>query len=297
MVGAYAEPFTLTVIADLEGVPESDHSLFRRRLSTAHQDVGHKPLEFLYDRFSEYIEDRRREPRNDVLGGLATATFPDGSIPEVRMRRCWPPTCSPAVRRRPCGCSPSRSGCWVSGPTSNTSSETTGRGSRTSLRRHFAWRARSGPSSAWRVSGPSSPAWRSRQGPRHARTGRVQPRSAGVRQSLRVRHRPWETPANTSPSGTASIPAPARPLARAEGRVTINQFLDRTSDITISEEHHGAPGERQLRIPTDLLPPGAPTPLPRLRRRQLRPGLRCGLGPRSVTASLWGPPRAAWQWT
>ena len=37
MVGSYAEPFTLTVIADLEGVPESDHSLFRERLSTAEE--------------------------------------------------------------------------------------------------------------------------------------------------------------------------------------------------------------------------------------------------------------------
>ena len=43
----------------------------------------HKPLEFLYEQFSEYIEDRRREPRNDILTGLATATFPDGSTPEV----------------------------------------------------------------------------------------------------------------------------------------------------------------------------------------------------------------------
>jgi cytochrome P450 len=30
-----------------------------------------------------YIEDRRREPRGDVLTGLATATFPDGSTPGV----------------------------------------------------------------------------------------------------------------------------------------------------------------------------------------------------------------------
>jgi cytochrome P450 len=40
-------------------------------------------LEFLYDRFTAYVEDRRREPRDDVLTGLATATFPDGSTPEV----------------------------------------------------------------------------------------------------------------------------------------------------------------------------------------------------------------------
>src|SRR3984885_10041973 len=85
MVNDYAEPFTLTVIADLEGVPESDHSLFRERLSTVHQqEVAHKPLEFLYDRFTQYIEDRRQNPRNDVLSGLATATFPDGSTPEVK---------------------------------------------------------------------------------------------------------------------------------------------------------------------------------------------------------------------
>ncbi len=83
VVGDFAEPFTLTVVADLEGVPEADHELFRARLSTVHQEVKHKPLEFLYERFSEYIEDRRREPRDDVLSGLANASFPDGSIPAV----------------------------------------------------------------------------------------------------------------------------------------------------------------------------------------------------------------------
>jgi len=40
------------------------------------------------------------------------------------------------------------------------------------------------------------------------------------------------------------------PLARAEGRVTINRFLDRTADISISEQHHGAPGNRRY----DYLP-------------------------------------------
>ena len=40
------------------------------------------------------------------------------------------------------------------------------------------------------------------------------------------------------------------PLARAEGRVTINRFLDRTSDISISEEHHGPAGARHY----DYLP-------------------------------------------
>jgi cytochrome P450 len=39
-------------------------------------------LAFLYDQFTDYVVDRRREPRDDVITGLATATFPDGSLPE-----------------------------------------------------------------------------------------------------------------------------------------------------------------------------------------------------------------------
>jgi cytochrome P450 len=45
--------------------------------------MSHSPLEWLYDRFSRYIEDRRREPRDDVLTALATQTFPNGELPEV----------------------------------------------------------------------------------------------------------------------------------------------------------------------------------------------------------------------
>ncbi len=51
--------------------------------NTGDDTLQHGPLEYLYGRFSRYIEDRRREPREDVLTGLATATFPDGSTPEV----------------------------------------------------------------------------------------------------------------------------------------------------------------------------------------------------------------------
>jgi cytochrome P450 len=45
--------------------------------------VGVNPLHWLDDKFSSYIEDRRREPRNDILTALATAKYPDGSTPEV----------------------------------------------------------------------------------------------------------------------------------------------------------------------------------------------------------------------
>jgi cytochrome P450 len=85
----YANPFTLLVIADLLGVPESDHETFREELQGDRRPTAsggppvHKPLEFLYDRFTKYIEERRREPRDDVMTSLATAPFPDGSLPEV----------------------------------------------------------------------------------------------------------------------------------------------------------------------------------------------------------------------
>src|ERR687892_711296 len=95
LIGEFAGPFTLYVIADLLGVPEADHETFRKELqgsrppagrvvgSTGSASVSHNPLEFLYDGFTAYVEDRRRDPRDDVLTGLATATFPDGSTPEV----------------------------------------------------------------------------------------------------------------------------------------------------------------------------------------------------------------------
>lgn len=83
-ISAYAGPFTLLVIADLEGVPESDHGIFRSRLATLPGEMTHKPLEFLYDQFTAYIEDRRRSPRDDIMTGMATAAFPDGSKPEVK---------------------------------------------------------------------------------------------------------------------------------------------------------------------------------------------------------------------
>jgi cytochrome P450 family 150 subfamily A5 len=93
-VSQYAGPFAMLVIADLLGVPEEDHGRFKQKLlrqaeetggvgSTGDETMAHTPLEYLYQEFTTYIEARRREPQADVLTGLATATFPDGSTPEV----------------------------------------------------------------------------------------------------------------------------------------------------------------------------------------------------------------------
>ncbi|GAA2560009.1 cytochrome P450 [Mycolicibacterium diernhoferi] len=90
-IADFASPFAMLVIADLLGVPESDHDEFRDALLSEAGTIGssdgeqmhHSPLEYLYGKFSRYIEDRRAQPRADVLNGIAAATFPDGSVPEV----------------------------------------------------------------------------------------------------------------------------------------------------------------------------------------------------------------------
>lgn len=86
-IDEYASAFTLLVIADLLGVPEADHEVFRANFAgpsgPGSGPMAHKPLEFLYDMFTDYIADRRRRPRDDVMTGLATATFPDGSTPDA----------------------------------------------------------------------------------------------------------------------------------------------------------------------------------------------------------------------
>jgi cytochrome P450 len=90
----YARPFATLAITDLLGVPEEDRDEIRSALGAGRnpgsrvgaldgEPVGLNPLLYLDDKFSAYIAERRREPRADVLTGMATATYPDGSTPEL----------------------------------------------------------------------------------------------------------------------------------------------------------------------------------------------------------------------
>lgn len=90
----YAKPFATLAIADLLGVPDDDRVKFRATLAghkepgsrvgaLNHEPVGINPLQWLDDTFSAYVSDRRRTPRSDILSILAETTYPDGSIPEV----------------------------------------------------------------------------------------------------------------------------------------------------------------------------------------------------------------------
>jgi cytochrome P450 len=95
----YAEPYTLLVVSELLGVPESDHEMLLGSMGYSRQggaakrppmvgtvgDLTRQPynsLEPIHRYFAEAIADRRREPREDVLTGMARATFPDGTLPD-----------------------------------------------------------------------------------------------------------------------------------------------------------------------------------------------------------------------
>jgi cytochrome P450 len=88
-IAEYAFPFAMLVIADLLGVPESDRPELRSRMvaNGPAGQVGQRMegnfLAHLEEFFTGYIEDRRREPRDDVLGKMAVAPFADGTMPDV----------------------------------------------------------------------------------------------------------------------------------------------------------------------------------------------------------------------
>ena len=94
-ISQFAAPFAMLVIADLLGVPEEDHQRFADALlhgqsgtgavgSTGNALAGPHPAGVPLPTVHRVRGGPSPEsPQNDVLTGLATATFPDGSTPEV----------------------------------------------------------------------------------------------------------------------------------------------------------------------------------------------------------------------
>jgi cytochrome P450 len=89
VVSEYGRPYATLVIADLLGVPEADYQAFRSVLGhtpgiiNGGAPASHNPLEKIGHYFYQYIEDRRKAPRADVLTQLAQARYPDGVLPST----------------------------------------------------------------------------------------------------------------------------------------------------------------------------------------------------------------------
>jgi cytochrome P450 len=257
----YAQPFTLMVVADLLGVPESEHETFRAELqgedrkitpTGATEDGGtmaHQPLGFLYDRFTKYIEDRRREPRDDVMTRMATATFPDGSLPEVHDVMLI------------------ATNLFAAG------GETTAR-LLTAMLRLMAERPElqqqlrddrellpNFAEEALRLETPLQTSFRLARvattiGGVHIPAGTTvmlmpaaanrDPRQFEAPAEFRLGRPNWRQHLTF---GFGVHSCAGAPLARAEARVSAERILDRWTDIRISEAHHGPPGARRYRYP------------------------------------------------
>jgi cytochrome P450 len=262
-VSEFASPFALLVIADLLGVPEADHEMFRAELGTkrpgraigsSEQTMAHSPLEFLYARFTDYVEDRRRNPTDDVMTGLALATFPDGSLPEI----------IDVVR--------------VAVNLFAAGQETTVRllggalqmlGERTELQGHLREHRDRIPNfteEMLRFESPIKGDFRlsrvaTKVGGAEIPAGTtVMVLTGAANRDPRRFEQPGEFDADRSNArqhiafGHGVHTCPGAPLARAEARVSIERILDRMRDITISETEHGPPGARRYDyMPTYIL--------------------------------------------
>jgi cytochrome P450 len=263
-IGAYTQPFAMLVVADLLGVPEADHRRFREGFGLMRgigemgagqrSNVGKNPLAWLDEWFASYIEDRRREPRQDVLTDLALATYPDGTTPPV----------TSVVR--------TATFLFAAGQ------ETTARLLAAALK-HLAehpelqdeLRADKGLipdfiDEVLRVESPVKADFRLAR--RTTSVGDI-----GIQAGTPVMllngaanrdPRRFECPHDfrlDRPNTQAHIAfgrgihsCPGGPLARAEGKVSLERILDRMRDIRLSDERHGPAGARRFRYePTWVL--------------------------------------------
>jgi cytochrome P450 len=250
-LAAYALPFSLLVVADLLGVPEEDHDEFQRAFkgeqigALDHETISMNPLEWADEMFIQYIEDRRREPRDDVLTALATAKYPDGSTPDV----------VDVVR--------TATFLFAAGK------ETTAKllsvalkvlGDRPDIQQHLRDDRTRIPvfiEECLRIESPVKSVFRlvrksTKVGDLDAPAGTTVMVSPGA-----VNHDParFENPHEFDldrknvrehiafSRGVHSCPG--APLARVEGRVSIERILDRLADITIDEAEHGPAADRR----------------------------------------------------
>ena len=264
-ISEFASPFAMLVIADLLGVPEEDHKAFEEALlrgTTDHGTIGGlgedtialSPLEYLYQQFTSYVEECRHAPRQDVLTGLATATFPDGSVPEV----------IDVVRVA--------SNLFAAGQETTVRLLSSAlmliaedRGLQQLLReeRH---RIPNFIEETLRMESPVKGDFRLSRVPTKIGDMEIPAGTTVMLVNAAANRDPrrFEDPATFDIArenarhhmafGRGIHTCPGAPLARTEARVSLERILDRTSDIRISEEHHGPAGSRRYHyVPTFIL--------------------------------------------
>ncbi len=253
-IGAYSQPFAMLVVADVLGVPEEDHERFRAgfglsgnpgAIGEEGEGMGANALGWLDEEFARYIEDRRHEPRGDVLTDLALATYPDGSTPDV----------TSVVR--------TSTFLFAAGQ------ETTARLLAMALKylceypelqaelRAHRDRIPGFIEEALRIESPVKADFRLARrnttvaGVDIAAGTPVMLLNGAANRDPRLFECPDEFRVDRPNAkvhlafGRGPHACPGGPLARVEGRVSIERILDRMRDIRLSEEHHGPPSDRR----------------------------------------------------
>ncbi len=255
-IAAYSQPFAMLAVADLLGVPEEDHQRFREGFGMTgtvgavgageEGNPSHNPLSWLDDLFTAYVNDRRSHPQTDVLTDLAQATYPDDEVPDV----------TSVVR--------TATFLFAAGQ------ETTARLLATSVKvlaenpdlqdelRADRDRIPNFIEEVLRIESPVKADFRLAR--RATRIGEFEV-AAGTPVMLlngaaNRDERRFECPAEFHVDranaqshvafGRGAHSCPGGPLARAEGRISIERLLDRTRNIRLSEEHHGPADDRHF---------------------------------------------------
>ena len=90
VVPEYGHATTTYAISDLMGIPEADRAELLELIGAppsqidgdAVHKIGPDPLIFMKERFDQYLHDRLERPRDDLLSELIHSRFKDGSAPD-----------------------------------------------------------------------------------------------------------------------------------------------------------------------------------------------------------------------
>jgi cytochrome P450 len=261
----YAKPFATSAIIDLLGVPEQDRPEFLAALGAKQpggtrvgaldgEPVGLDPLQYLDEKFAGYLADRRRQPRDDVLSGMASARYPDGSTPELIE------VVKPATFLFAAGQETVTKLLTAAVQTLGDHPEFQ------QILRESPQRIPAFIEEALRMHSPTKVDFRlvrktTMLGGVHLPAGTIVMLCLGA---ANRDPRKFEHPHEFRPDrknvrehiafGRGIHSCAGAPLARVEGKITVRRLLDRLRDIRIDEAVHGPPGDRRYAYePTFLL--------------------------------------------